>query len=170
MTAIYKIVDKDGVTISKSSTDELATPWGDSYIKIPSSNDDQTIQLSYSYSDRSFMSKNEYDNLLNSIQITKFENITGNSFWGHGNTGSFMYNVYIKNTSSKKVSGSIGFLVYDDNGELLPYQANSQAYINLDPDETVKKTIEVLQEVKDIDHHFDGMENVGDIKFYIAGL
>ena len=48
VTAIYKIVDKDGVTISKSSTDVLATPWGDSYIKIPSIRNDQTIQLSYS--------------------------------------------------------------------------------------------------------------------------
>ena len=89
---------------------------------------------------------------------------------GHGNTGSFMYNVYIKNTSSKKVSGSIGFLVYDDNGELLPYQANSYVYINLDPDETVKQTIEVLQEIKDTDHPFDGMTNVGDIKFYINNI
>ena len=170
VTANYKIVDKDGVTISKSSTGVLATPWRDSYIKIPFIRNDQTVQLSYSYSDRSLISKDKYDNLLNSIQITKFENITGNSFLGHGNTGSFMYNVYIKNTSSKKVSGSIGFLVYDDNGELLPYQANSQAYINLDPDETVKQTIEVLQEVKNKDHHFDGIENVGDIKFYISNL
>lgn len=170
VTANYKIVDKDGVTISKSSTGVLATSWGDSYIKIPSSNGDQTVQLSYSYSDRSSVSKDKYDNLLNSIQIIKFEDITGNDIMGHGDTWDFIYNVYIKNTSSKKVSGSIGFLVYDDNGELLPCQANSHAYINLDPDETVKQTIEVLQEVKDIDHPFDGMTNVGDIKFYINNL
>lgn len=172
VTVNYKIIDKDGVTISKSSTNVLAIPWGDTYIKIPSANNNQTIQLSYSYAYArgSSISKDNYDNLMNSIQITKFENISGKSFWGHGNTGSFMYDVYIKNTSSKKVSGSIGFLVYDDNGELLPYQANSQTSINLDPDETVKQTIEVLQEVKDIDHPFDGMVNVGDIKFYISNL
>lgn len=166
VTANYKIVDKDGVTISKSSTSILATPWGDSYIKIPSNNDNQTVQLSYSYADGSSISKDKYDNLMNAIQIIKFENISGNSFLSHGNAGSFAYDVYIKNTSNKKVRGSIGFLIFDDNGELLPYQANSQTSINLDPDETVKRTIEVLQEVKNI----DDMVNVGDIKFYISGL
>ena len=33
-----------------------------------------------------------------------------------------------------------------------------------------KNGIEVLQEIKDTDHPFDGMTNVGDIKFYISNL
>lgn len=170
VTANYKIVDKDGVTISKSSTSVLATSWGDSYIKIPPIKNDQTVQLSYLYSDSSSVSKDKYNNLLNSIQICKFEDVTGSSFVGYENAGWFIYDVYIKNTSNKKIEGSIGFLIYDDKGEMLPYQANSQVNINLDPDETVKEGIAVLQEIKNKEHAFEDLTKVGDIKFYIAGL
>ena len=169
VTANYKIVDKDGVTISKSSTSVLATSWGDSYIKIPPIKNDQTVQLSYLYSDRSSVSKEKYDNVLNSIQITNFENISGEGNI-EDNTLFFRYNIYIKNLSSKKINGNIGFLIYDDNGKLLPYQPNNIANINMDSSEIIKYTITVLQEIKDKDHPYDNITNVGDIKFYIISL
>ena len=174
VTAYYKIIDKDGITISKSSTGILATAWGDSYIKIPSCNDDTTMQLAYSYMDYRGISretsKDKYDNLLKSIQICKFEDTGHRNDIVHNDTCPFMYNVYIKNISDKKIKGTIGFLIYDDKGELLPYQANSQISINLDPDETVKERITVLQEVKNIDNTIYVTSKVGDIKFYVAGM
>ena len=129
------------------------------------------MQLSYSYKETNEIPKYEYDKLFSSIQITKFENISGDTFFGFQNTGYFIYNVYIKNISNEKIKGYIGFLTYDDKGELLPYQAGSEIIIDdLDPGEIKKYTIEVAQGIKDIDNPFDGMVNVEDIKFYIAGL
>lgn len=171
VTANYKIVDKEGVTVVKSSSSVVATTLKDSYLHIPQCTSDNTMQLSYSYKETNEIPKDEYDKLFNSIQITKFENISGDTFFGFQNTGYFIYNVYIKNISNEKIKGRIGFLTYDDKGELLPYQAGSEIIIDdLDPDEIKKYTIEVAQGVKDIDNPFDGMVNVGDIKFYIAGL
>ena len=171
VTVNYKIIDKEGVTVIKSSSSVVATALKDSYLHIPQCTSDNTMQLSYSYKETNEIPKDKYDKLFNSIQITKFENISGNTFFGFQNTGSFTYSVYIKNISNEKIKGRVGFLTYDDKGELLPYQAGSEIIIDdLDPDEIKKYTIEVAQGIKDIDNPFDGMVNVGGIKFYIAGL
>ena len=172
VTVNYKIIDKDGVTISKSSTSVLAIPWGDTYIKIPSTNNNQTIQLSYSYAYArgSSISKENYDNLLNSIQIIKYEDTGYRGGIIRNNTCYLVYDIYLKNITSKKVNGSIGFLIYDDKGELLPHQENSHASINIDPGETVKESITILQEVKNDVNPYKDLTNVGDIKFYVAGM
>ena len=171
VTVNYKIIDKEGVTVIKSSSSVVATTLKDSYLHMPPCTSDNTMQLSYSYKETKEIPKDKYDKLFNSIQITKFENISGDTFFGFQNTGYFIYDVYIKNISNEKIKGCIGFLTYDDKGELLPYQAGSEIIIDdLDPDEIKKYTIEVAQGIKDIDNPFDGMVNVEDIKFYIAGL
>ena len=171
VTVNYKIIDKEGATVIKSSSSVVATTLEDSYLHIPLCTSDNTMQLSYSYKETNEIPKDEYDKLFNSIQITKFENISGDTFFGFQNTGYFIYDVYIKNISNEKIKGYIGFLTYDDKGELLPYQAGSEIIIDdLDPDEIKKYTIEVAQGIKDIDHPFDSMVDVEDIKFYIAGL
>lgn len=170
VTVNYKIIDKDGVTISKSSTSVLATAWGDSYYELPSIDNDQTIQLSYSYSKCSSISKDKYESLKNAIQIYKYEDVTGGDIIGHGNAGYFIYDIYIKNTSNKKTKGEIGFLIYDDKCETLPYQADIYVNIDLDPGEMVKERITVLKKVKIVDNTLYVMSNVGDIQFYIADL
>lgn len=169
VTVDYKIVDKEGVTVHKANEDVLITPWGKSYISIPSDFNENTVSTTYKYTDYSNnITKENFENIQNSIQIYKFEKDEKRSAY-HTDASGNIFNadekiyVYVKNTSEQTIkSGSIGLLIYNDQGQIFECLDNAIAVNNIEPNEIIKNEININQ--------YYNIQNISDIQFYVSGF
>lgn len=114
--ANYKIVDNNGVTVTKSSKSVVAVSWDKTYLRIPACENEQTMQLTYGYKEcKQSLTKDISHDIYNSIQIYKFE---------RDETKYNSYTVYIKNISNKKYESAIKFnlCAYNNNGNIIGFE------------------------------------------------
>lgn len=141
VTANYKIIDNNGVTVTKSSKSVVAVSWDKTYLRIPVCENEQTMQLTYEYKEcKNNLTKDISDKAYNSIKICKYE------------CGDYdSYTVYIKNISNRKYESAITFnlCAYDSNGDIIGFEED--LYIReMDIDEIISYPYLFFAGAKDI--------------------
>lgn len=119
IVANYKIVDSEGVTVSKSAIYVIAVPWDKTYLRTPLLvNNNQTVQMTYEYKEyKGKLTKEKWNKTKNSIEICKYEQ----------DSSKFnSYNVYIKNISNEKYrpANVYSLCAYDRNGNIVGFEEN----------------------------------------------